>query len=132
MSMSKNAIALAVNMQVHLCEAGPLQSLRSGGAPRWRPGPSAHAALRACRAAGVVEELLWFISGSTDAGALKRKGVGIWDGNASRAYLDSVGLRHRCAPRPATRELPRAERAPLQRGRSAGRAAVSICNFYPT
>ena len=46
--------------------------------------------------AGVVEELLWFISGSTDAGALKRKGVGIWDGNASRAYLDSIGLQHRC------------------------------------
>ena len=45
--------------------------------------------------AGVVEELLWFISGSTDAGALKRKGVGIWDGNASRAYLDSIGLQHR-------------------------------------
>lgn len=46
--------------------------------------------------AGVVEELLWFISGSTDAGALKRRGVGIWDGNASRAYLDSIGLQHRC------------------------------------
>lgn len=44
----------------------------------------------------MVEELLWFISGSTDAGALKRKGVGIWDGNASRAYLDSIGLQHRC------------------------------------
>ncbi|KAK9844173.1 hypothetical protein WJX81_006995 [Elliptochloris bilobata] len=44
---------------------------------------------------GVVEELLWFISGSTDAGVLKRKGVGIWDGNASRAYLDSIGLHHR-------------------------------------
>ena len=45
--------------------------------------------------AGVVEELLWFLSGSTDAGVLKRKGVGIWDGNASRAYLDSIGLQHR-------------------------------------
>ncbi len=47
--------------------------------------------------AGVAEELLWFISGSTDAGALKRKGVGIWDGNGSRAYLDSIGLQHRHA-----------------------------------
>ena len=27
----------------------------------------------------------------------KAKGVGIWDGNGSRAYLDSVGLHHRCA-----------------------------------
>jgi thymidylate synthase len=41
---------------------------------------------------GVAEELLWFISGSTDAGALKAKGVGIWDGHGSRAHLDSAGL----------------------------------------
>ncbi|KAF5203467.1 Bifunctional dihydrofolate reductase-thymidylate synthase [Thalictrum thalictroides] len=41
---------------------------------------------------GVVEELLWFISGSTNAKVLQEKGVHIWDGNASRDYLDSVGL----------------------------------------
>ncbi len=46
--------------------------------------------------AGVVEELLWFISGSTNANVLKAKGVGIWDGNGSREYLDSIGLNHRC------------------------------------
>lgn len=44
---------------------------------------------------GVVEELLWMISGSTDAGALAAKGVHIWGGDSSRAFLDSVGLHHR-------------------------------------
>lgn len=43
----------------------------------------------------MVEELLWFISGSTNALELKKKGVGIWDGNSSRAYLDSLGLSQR-------------------------------------
>ncbi|KAF6143612.1 hypothetical protein GIB67_012411 [Kingdonia uniflora] len=37
---------------------------------------------------GVVEELLWFISGSTNAKVLQQKGIRIWDGNASRDYLD--------------------------------------------
>ncbi|OVA08745.1 Thymidylate synthase [Macleaya cordata] len=37
---------------------------------------------------GVVEELLWFISGSTNAKILQEKGIHIWDGNASRDYLD--------------------------------------------
>lgn len=41
---------------------------------------------------GVVRELLWFISGSTDANELSTKGVHIWDGNSSREYLDSRGL----------------------------------------
>lgn len=44
---------------------------------------------------GVVEELLWFVRGCTDAKALAAAGVGIWDGNASRAFLDARGLRHR-------------------------------------
>ncbi|XP_066337010.1 bifunctional dihydrofolate reductase-thymidylate synthase-like [Miscanthus floridulus] len=44
---------------------------------------------------GVVEELLWFISGSTNAKVLQEKGIHIWDGNASREYPDSVGLAHR-------------------------------------
>tara|TARA_B100000073_G_scaffold191213_1_gene158273 strand:- start:89 stop:2020 length:1932 start_codon:yes stop_codon:yes gene_type:complete len=44
---------------------------------------------------GVAEELLWFVKGSTNANELKEKGVGIWDGNGSREYLDSIGLSHR-------------------------------------
>lgn len=44
---------------------------------------------------GVVEELLWFISGSTNAKVLQEKDVHIWDGNASRDYLDSIGLTDR-------------------------------------
>ncbi|CAI5999071.1 unnamed protein product [Closterium sp. NIES-64] len=43
----------------------------------------------------VVEELLWFIHGSTNAKLLQDKGVHIWDGNASRSYLDSLGLSDR-------------------------------------
>lgn len=43
---------------------------------------------------GVVEELLWFVSGSTDTTVLQSKNVRIWDGNASREFLDSVGLAH--------------------------------------
>ena len=44
---------------------------------------------------GVVEELLWMISGSTDAKKLSSKGVRIWDGNSSREFLDSVGFTER-------------------------------------
>jgi len=43
---------------------------------------------------GIIEELLWFLRGSTDANELKEKGVGIWNGNSSREYLDSMGLTH--------------------------------------
>ena len=43
---------------------------------------------------GVVEELLWFLRGSTDATELQAKNVHIWDGNTSREYLDAVGLKH--------------------------------------
>ncbi|CAI8583140.1 unnamed protein product [Vicia faba] len=44
---------------------------------------------------GVVEELLWFISGSTNAKLLQEKGIHIWDDNASREFLDSIGLSER-------------------------------------
>ena len=44
---------------------------------------------------GVVEELLWFVRGCTDAKELSAAGVGIWDGNGSRAFLDARGLPHR-------------------------------------
>lgn len=43
---------------------------------------------------GIIEELLWFLKGSTDATLLQKKGVHIWDGNSSREYLDKVGLYH--------------------------------------
>lgn len=39
-----------------------------------------------------LKELLWFISGSTDNRILSQQGVKIWDGNASREFLDSRGL----------------------------------------
>eukprot|EP00245_Coleochaete_scutata_P003985 TRINITY_DN16098_c0_g1_i2.p1 TRINITY_DN16098_c0_g1~~TRINITY_DN16098_c0_g1_i2.p1 ORF type:complete len:345 (-),score=60.75 TRINITY_DN16098_c0_g1_i2:343-1251(-) len=44
---------------------------------------------------GVLEELLWFISGSTNAKTLQENGIHIWDGNASREYFDSIGLQDR-------------------------------------
>jgi thymidylate synthase len=37
-------------------------------------------------------ELMWFISGSTDNSKLNKKGVHIWNANASRDFLDSRGL----------------------------------------
>lgn len=44
---------------------------------------------------GIVEELLWFIRGSTNAKELQEKNVHIWDQNSSREYLDSLGLTDR-------------------------------------
>ncbi|CEG36173.1 thymidylate synthase [Plasmopara halstedii] len=44
---------------------------------------------------GVAEELLWFISGDTNAQTLQQKDIHIWDGNGSREYLDSRGLQTR-------------------------------------
>jgi len=41
---------------------------------------------------GVVEELLWFLKGSTNAKELQDKNIHIWDGNTSREFLDSMGL----------------------------------------
>ena len=43
----------------------------------------------------IIAELLWFISGKTDAGILQQQGVPIWNGNSSRSYLDKLGLHHR-------------------------------------
>lgn len=43
----------------------------------------------------VTTELLWFVSGNTSSIPLTEAGIHIWDGNGSRAYLDSVGLGHR-------------------------------------
>lgn len=41
---------------------------------------------------GVLEELLWFIAGSTDGKVLSAKGVKIWDANGSRDFLDNLGF----------------------------------------
>jgi len=46
-----------------------------------------HVAWKSC-----LRELLWFLRGSTDARELSREGVRIWQGNSSRAFLDSRGL----------------------------------------
>lgn len=44
---------------------------------------------------GVVEELLWFIKGSTNAKELSKKCVKIWEGNGSREFLDKHGFHDR-------------------------------------
>ncbi|XP_065322084.1 thymidylate synthase-like [Gordionus sp. m RMFG-2023] len=44
---------------------------------------------------GILHELLWFINGCTDSHILKAKGVNIWNANASKEYLDSIGLADR-------------------------------------
>jgi thymidylate synthase len=43
----------------------------------------------------VTTELLWFLSGSTTSAPLSAAGIKIWDGNGSRAYLDSLGFTSR-------------------------------------
>ena len=44
---------------------------------------------------GILEELLWFIHGSTDSTILSAKGVKIWDGNGSKEFLEKRGLGER-------------------------------------
>jgi len=44
---------------------------------------------------GVVEEILWFLKGSTNSNELASKGVHIWDGNGSREFLDKYNFSHR-------------------------------------
>lgn len=41
---------------------------------------------------GVIEELLFFIRGNVDNDRLRALKVGIWNGNTTREYLDSIGL----------------------------------------
>lgn len=40
----------------------------------------------------IVEELMWFLRGKTDARELSARGTKIWDANATIEYLRSVGL----------------------------------------
>merc|ERR1712032_941442 len=47
---------------------------------------------------GVLQELLWFVRGDTNAKHLADKGVKIWDANGSREFLDKRGLSHREDP----------------------------------
>lgn len=44
---------------------------------------------------GVLEELLWFIRGSTNAHELRDKNIHIWDANSSREFLDKLGFTDR-------------------------------------
>ena len=43
---------------------------------------------------GIIEEMLFFVSGSTDTTKLEEKGVNIWQGNTTREFLDNRGLNH--------------------------------------
>ncbi|KAL1842946.1 hypothetical protein VTJ49DRAFT_3587 [Mycothermus thermophilus] len=43
----------------------------------------------------IIAELLWFISGDTSSQTLSSQNVKIWDGNGSRAFLDSLGFTDR-------------------------------------
>ena len=40
----------------------------------------------------ILEELLWFLRGSTNSTELSEKGIKIWNGNSSREFLDNRGL----------------------------------------
>ena len=44
---------------------------------------------------GVLEELLWIISGKTDAKILNAKNVRIWNDNGTREFLDKLGFTQR-------------------------------------
>jgi thymidylate synthase len=41
---------------------------------------------------GIVEELLFFISGESDTKILEEKGINIWKGNTTREFLDKYNL----------------------------------------
>jgi thymidylate synthase len=44
---------------------------------------------------GIVEELLFFLSGKTDTKILEEKGINIWRENTSREFLDSIEMKDR-------------------------------------
>lgn len=41
---------------------------------------------------GIIEELIWFLRGSTNANELKEKNVHIWDGHTSKEHYEACGL----------------------------------------
>lgn len=43
---------------------------------------------------GIVEELLWFLRGSTNVSELQKKKVNIWNDNSTKEYLKKVKLDH--------------------------------------
>jgi thymidylate synthase len=43
----------------------------------------------------ILRELLWFLSGSTDNKELNKQNVHIWDGNGSKEYLETRGLKYK-------------------------------------
>nr|XP_021135825.1 thymidylate synthase [Columba livia] len=77
----------------------PRPAARPGPAPWLSPGekPDQFPLLTTKRVfwKGVLEELLWFIKGSTNAKELSAKGVKIWDANGSREFLDKQGFSSR-------------------------------------
>lgn len=43
----------------------------------------------------IIKELLWFLSGSTDNKKLQEQNVKIWNGNATREFMDKIGFLNR-------------------------------------
>ena len=41
---------------------------------------------------GIIEELLWFLRGSTNAKELQDKNIHIWDGNSSQDFINKLNL----------------------------------------
>lgn len=41
---------------------------------------------------GIIEELLWFLRGSTNAKELQDKNIHIWDGNSSQEFINKLNL----------------------------------------
>lgn len=44
---------------------------------------------------GIVEELLFFISGNTDTKFLENKGINIWKGNTNKEFLEQLNLNYK-------------------------------------
>ena len=57
-------------------------------------GPFPLTSVRPVPVRWVFEELMMFLRGDTDTRVLEEKGITIWKGNTSRAFLDKKGLTH--------------------------------------